>query len=100
MIEDTSQILTSFVKKWSSHVEDAMPLLSSLETLEIFNEDLDQQHFVSKYGTKDQYHGMERNKSLMWGRKCPSLHTIRFPSSRWRIKREGEVLSVNREWCI
>lgn len=75
-----------------------MPRLSGLETLEIFNADLDQQHFVDKYVTDDEYHGMEQNKALMWGRKCPSLHTIRFPSSPWRIKREGGELSVNREW--
>lgn len=75
-----------------------MPLLSGLEILEIFNADLDQQHFVDKHATGDEYYGMERNKALMWGRKSPNLHTIRFPSSRWRIKREGGELSVNREW--
>jgi len=74
-----------------------MQLLSGLEVLEIFNTDLDQQHFVDKCTTDDEYHGMEQNKALMWGRKCPNLHTIRFPSSRWRIKREAGELSVNRE---
>ena len=74
-----------------------MPLLSGLEILEIFNGDLDQQHFVTKHDTRDYSYGMERNKSLMWGKKCPRLHTIRFPSSRWRIKREDGKLSVNRE---
>jgi hypothetical protein len=75
-----------------------MPLLTSLEILEIFNEDLDQQHFVGKHGTLDRYYGMEQNKVLMWGRKCLRLHTIRFPSSRWRIKREDAKLSISREW--
>ena len=91
-------MLTIFLKKWNSHAEDAMSLLSGLEVLEIFNADLCQQHFVGKYLTDDDYCGMEQNKALMWGRKCPNLHTIRFPSSRWRIKREGGELLVNREW--
>lgn len=74
-----------------------MPLQTGLEILEVFNGDLDQQHFVTIHDTRDYSCGMERNKSLMWGRTCPRLHTIRFPSSRWSIKREGGTLSVNRE---
>lgn len=89
--------LLLFVKEWNPYVEDAIQLLSTLEILEIFNGVLDQPHIVTRYDTHGHSYSMERDKSLMWGRKCPRLHTIRFPSSRWRIKREDGKLSVNRE---
>jgi hypothetical protein len=91
-------MLISLPKQHSAHAEDTIPLLSSLEVLELFNRDLDQQHFVAKHDTEDELYDMELYKALEWGKACARLHTIRFPSSRWRIKREGGELSVNREW--
>jgi hypothetical protein len=91
-------MLISLPKQRSAHAECTIPLLTSLEVLELFNGGLDQQHFVAEHDTQDELYDLERHKALEWGKICARLHTIRFPSSRWRITREGGELSVNREW--
>jgi hypothetical protein len=91
-------MLISLPKQHSAHAECTIPLLSSLEVLEFFNGGLDQQHFVAKHDTQDELYDVEWHKALEWGKACARLRTIRFPSSRWCIKREGGELSVNREW--